>query len=140
MTPERWMRVREVFEAALDEPPERRSAFVADACAGDAALEAEARALLASAGEAGSFLERGVRLGDTEVSAAGPPPPPSRAIGTTIAGFRILRLLREGGMGIVYEAQQERPHRLVALKVVRGGISDPHRLRLFEREVEALAR
>src|SRR5262249_45326860 len=40
----------------------------------------------------------------------------------------------------VYEAEQEHPRRLVALKVIRGGIADPNRLRLFEREVQALAR
>ena len=44
-------------------------------------------------------------------------------------------------MGVVYEAEQDNPHRAVALKVVRGGAYlDEHRVRLFQREAQALAR
>jgi len=53
----------------------------------------------------------------------------------------VLRRLGEGGMGIVYAGEQERPRRVVAVKVVRGGhYVDDHRVRLFQREVETLAR
>ena len=51
-----------------------------------------------------------------------------------------MRRIGEGGMGIVYEAEQEHPRRRVALKVIRGGLADERRLRLFEREMQALAR
>ena len=58
-----------------------------------------------------------------------------------IGGFRILGKLGEGGMGIVYEAEQQSPHRRVALKVVRGGqFVDDVYLRMFRRETETLAR
>jgi hypothetical protein len=58
-----------------------------------------------------------------------------------IGGFRILGKLGEGGMGIVYEAEQQSPHRRVALKVVRGGhFVDDQYLRMFRRETETLAR
>ncbi|HEY2798123.1 MAG TPA: tetratricopeptide repeat protein [Thermoanaerobaculia bacterium] len=58
-----------------------------------------------------------------------------------IGGFQIVSVLGRGGMGIVYEAQQETPRRRVALKVIAsGGHSDELRLRLFRREAETLAR
>ncbi|HEX2757290.1 MAG TPA: serine/threonine-protein kinase, partial [Thermoanaerobaculia bacterium] len=58
-----------------------------------------------------------------------------------IGGFRILGKLGEGGMGIVYEAEQQSPHRRVALKIVRGGhFVDDQYLRMFRRETETLAR
>jgi len=58
-----------------------------------------------------------------------------------IGGYRILRKLGEGGMGVVYEAEQPRPQRRVALKVIRGGAwVDAQRLKLFEREANTLAR
>ncbi len=59
----------------------------------------------------------------------------------TIGPYTILGLLGHGGMGIVYEAEQRRPRRRVALKVIRGAESDSEiRVRLFQREVETLAR
>ncbi|HTD52627.1 MAG TPA: serine/threonine-protein kinase, partial [Thermoanaerobaculia bacterium] len=58
-----------------------------------------------------------------------------------IGGFRILSKLGEGGMGIVFEAEQKNPSRRVALKVVRGGhFVDESYLRMFRREAETLAR
>ncbi|MFN8179237.1 MAG: tetratricopeptide repeat protein [bacterium] len=59
----------------------------------------------------------------------------------SIPGFVIRRKLGEGGMGVVYEAEQETPRRRVALKVVRGGpIADDVHVRLFKREADMLAR
>ena len=59
----------------------------------------------------------------------------------SVPGFVIRRKLGEGGMGIVYEAEQETPRRRVALKVVRGGpIADDLHVRLFKREADMLAR
>ena len=58
MTPERWTRVREIFEAAAGRAPESRAAFVDQACAGDAELLQEVESLLASAeGVSSSFLD-----------------------------------------------------------------------------------
>lgn len=59
----------------------------------------------------------------------------------SIGEFRILGKLGEGGMGVVYEAEQRQPHRRVALKVVRGGhFVDEHQVRMFRREADTLAR
>jgi eukaryotic-like serine/threonine-protein kinase len=58
----------------------------------------------------------------------------------TIGRYRILCLLGEGGMGAVYEAEQESPQRTVALKVIRAGFADGEMLRRFETETQALGR
>jgi len=59
----------------------------------------------------------------------------------TLARYRIVGKLGEGGMGVVYEAEQESPRRRVALKVIRGGrLLDDAAVRMFQREVETLAR
>jgi serine/threonine protein kinase len=64
-----------------------------------------------------------------------------RVLPERIGAYRVIALLGEGGMGTVYEAEQEHPRRRVALKVVRGGqFVDAHHVRLFQREVETLAR
>src|SRR5262249_47473156 len=57
-----------------------------------------------------------------------------------IGRYRIVRLLGEGGMGRVYEAEQEQPRRKVALKVIKPGLAGPELLRRFELESEALGR
>ncbi len=62
------------------------------------------------------------------------------AAGATIARYRIVRLLGTGGMGAVYEAEQDKPRRLVALKVIKSGIATPEILRRFEKEAQALGR
>ncbi|HEX7879593.1 MAG TPA: serine/threonine-protein kinase, partial [Candidatus Eisenbacteria bacterium] len=102
---------------------------------------AEVEALLAAdaALESGAddFLDRPIdagRLMAAEVEV------PSYA-GRTLGGYRITRKIGEGGMGVVYEAEQESPRRRVAVKVVRGGaFADGERLRFFQREAHALAR
>ncbi len=58
----------------------------------------------------------------------------------SIPGYIITREIGRGGMGVIYEAQQQEPPRAVALKVMRGGAVSKHRLRLFRQEMETLAR
>ena len=73
-------------------------------------------------------------LGLPETSPDLPPP-------TEIGEFKILSVLGKGGMGVVYEAEQQNPERRVALKVLRGGrLADEMQLRLFRREAQTLAR
>jgi eukaryotic-like serine/threonine-protein kinase len=59
---------------------------------------------------------------------------------SAIGHYHILRLLGEGGMGAVYEAEQDQPRRLVALKVIRAAWASPDLLRRFEQESQALGR
>ena len=58
MTPERWHRVKEVFESALERAPDERLAFLDQSCDGDESLRSEVESLLASFDEGESFMER----------------------------------------------------------------------------------
>jgi eukaryotic-like serine/threonine-protein kinase len=58
----------------------------------------------------------------------------------TIGRYRILGLIGEGGMGSVYEAEQDHPRRIVALKIIRPAMASPELLRRFEQESQALGR
>lgn len=117
-----------LFHEALERPLSERDAFLASACP-DAALRARVARLLAiDADLPGSFLDGR--------SPAGPSDEAPRRLGD----FTLRRLLGEGGMGAVYEAEQSHPRRLVALKVIRAAIATPALVRRFEREVAVLAR
>ena len=85
-----------------------------------------------------------------DVEPVGPPSgldDPTATVGATarvplqLGDFRIVRQLGAGGMGLVYEAEQQNPKRPVALKVIRGGAYvDDTQVRMFRREVQTLAR
>jgi len=126
--------VRQLFEAALDLPAEQRPAWLHTAAHGDAALIAEVERLLALDTATSPVLDRAL----TPPSL--PAPFGERLIGARIGSFRILRVLGSGGMGTVFEAEQDKPHRLVALKVMRHGFHGPRARTRFEYEAEILAR
>ncbi len=60
--------------------------------------------------------------------------------GTALGTFLVLHALGSGGMGVVYAAQQDRPRRTVAIKVLRRGFRHPEILRRFEDEADMLGR
>ncbi len=66
--------------------------------------------------------------------------PSARPLPSHIGRYRIIRLIGEGGMGAVYQAEQEQPRRTVALKVIKSAWASPELVRRFEQESEALAR
>ncbi len=138
-TPDQFRRVEALFDAACQLPVAERDAFVAREAADDPEVLAAVRALLVEDvhGPTGSAAFAGV-LGAVQAAAEDLPgsPMPKR-----IGGFTIEGLIGRGGMGIVYEAQQQTPRRRVALKLVRDAeFLDPVQVRMFEREAEALAR
>ncbi|HEX8651172.1 MAG TPA: protein kinase [Pyrinomonadaceae bacterium] len=136
MTPERWQRIDEILQAALDCAPQRRKTLLDEACAGDEALRKEVEALLASDGEAGSFIERPASevaaelLADDQVNSA---------IGQHIDHYKIVEHLGSGGMGEVYSAYDTRTGRKVALKLLpRFFTENQQRVRRFQQEARAI--
>jgi serine/threonine protein kinase/tetratricopeptide (TPR) repeat protein len=146
MTSRRRAQVSDLFTRACGLDPDAREAFLNRACAGDAELRAEVESLLdhdehPRAGlETGAGAEQVAGLHQQDEQGTGPADPPEPAP-ERIGSYRILRKLGEGGMGVVYEAEQQQPRRAVAIKVVRGGqfVDDQH-VRMFQRETDALAR
>ncbi len=131
----RHLRERQVFEQAIALDGAARAAFVAAACGEDRALHDAVRALLAAddAGQTAGVLRLDLRA--TEPVGA-----VDLAADTLVGPFRILGVLGRGGMGTVYDAEQDRPRRRVALKVLHSGVTHPAALRRFEFETEVLGR
>ncbi|MCH8147603.1 MAG: serine/threonine protein kinase [Planctomycetes bacterium] len=89
----------------------------------------------------GGSVPPGLANDDSTERHTSPQGAPNPAIPEKIGQYRIESVLGAGGMGTVYEAQQQHPKRPVALKVVRGGrYVDEHSVRLFQREAQTLAR
>ncbi|MDH3815410.1 MAG: serine/threonine-protein kinase, partial [Acidobacteriota bacterium] len=121
MTVDRHRRAKEVFLAACELPVEERSPYVDEACAGDDDLRREVNALL-------------------EIDCSTPDPSEERRPPERIGNFRLLQKLGEGGMGEVWEAEQERPvRRRVAFKLIKWGMDTKEVLARFESERQALA-
>jgi serine/threonine protein kinase len=133
-------RIYDLQQMLAELPEDQWTSFLDDRCAGDTALRDEVLRRQRS-------LDEYERRATPPLVIAGDPGSPSSAIagtdgsGAMIGDYRLIRKLGEGGMGIVYEAEQEHPRRLVALKVIRGGpILDALSVKLFEREAQALGR
>lgn len=77
---------------------------------------------------------------ETRASLGPRSPSAARNFPASIGGYRIIRLLGEGGMGSVYEAEQDRPRRHVALKVIRAAWASSELTRRFELEFQTLGR
>jgi eukaryotic-like serine/threonine-protein kinase len=126
--------VKELFLKALKlSSPEERAAFLAQACAGKPELRAQVDSLLEAHQQAGSFLE-------DPATATMPERPVAERPGTVIGPYKLLEQIGEGGFGVVYMAEQERPmRRKVALKIIKPGMDTRQVIARFEAERQALA-
>ena len=135
MTPEKYEKVAHLYHAALDLPRERRSPFLADACAADESLRLEVESLLAANEAAGDFILT------SAMSVA------ARAIAREedggmltgrVGAYDIVSLIGQGGMGEVYQAHDTRLGRKVALKLLRPALTgNSDAVRRFEQEARA---
>ena len=141
---ERWNRVKQVFQDALEQPAAERGLFLRGACGDDRELRGEVESLLLAHAAAGSFAQ------GPAVEAL----PPSGAValrdgewaehrlqrGARLGQYEILSAIGKGGMGEVYRARDSKLGRDVAIKILpRIFTSDPDRLARFEREARLLA-
>ncbi len=138
MSPETWRRVKDVFDAAAEIKPSHREEFLAEICGGHPELIDEVRSLLGSLEDAGDFIESSVVVPESVV---GTDPEPAFRTGTNIGPYRIVQVIGEGGMGMVYQAVRvdDLYRKLVALKVVRRGLYGRDAMRRFETERGILA-
>jgi serine/threonine-protein kinase len=128
--------VRSIFLAAVEHyAPEQWPAYLDKACAGESALRRRVEALLQGHALANSLLdppENGPAVPGDE--------PMSAQLGTRIGPYKLMEQIGEGGMGLVFVAEQQQPvRRKVALKVIKPGLDSKPVIARFEAERQALA-
>ena len=125
-----------LFAAAIAlSSPTARATFLDEACAGDPQLRTRLEALLNSHENAGSFLHEPAAPVAATIDQS-----PLERPGTHIGPYRLVEKLGEGGMGVVFLAEQKEPvERQVALKIIRPGMDTERVIDRFEAERQALA-
>jgi len=129
------MNEQTIFTYAIERDSSQRPAFLDSACGSDFALRRRVERLLELHDCAGSFLVHPVAgVGDTVGV------PMQERPGTRIGPYHLLEQIGEGGMGVVYLAEQKEPvRRKVALKVIKPGMDTRQVVTRFEAERQALA-
>jgi serine/threonine protein kinase/Tfp pilus assembly protein PilF len=129
-----WENLKEIFHSAVMLPTNERAAYLDEACNGDLSLRRRVEELLRSHEETRNFVDTPAYQAAAEMLTEGL----ELKAGSTVAHYRVLSLLGEGGMGRVYLAEDTKLHRKVSLKFLSADVTKDHeRLRRFEQEARA---
>jgi WD40 repeat protein/serine/threonine protein kinase len=116
--------------------PHQWPQYLSEACAGDDELRRRVEVLLRAHAESAGLLDA---LGHGSVPTVDLDPGAER-VGSSIGPYRLMERIGEGGMGVVYVAEQTKPvRRRVALKVIKPGMDTKQVIARFEAERQALA-
>jgi eukaryotic-like serine/threonine-protein kinase len=142
MDSDRWKQVDSLLQSVLEHPPEERDAFLRHACAADQALEREVRSLLTAQQQAGSFLETpAIEAAAQELArkqSKNTQESNDFPIGQGVSHYRVIDKIASGGMGDVFQAEDIRLGRRVAIKFLsEKSASDSHALQRFLLEARA---
>ncbi|MHC4323503.1 MAG: protein kinase domain-containing protein [Planctomycetota bacterium] len=128
--------IKVILTEALEKETEtERKAYLDEACRNNVKLRAEVESLLRSHDNAGDFLEASPFGPDITFDES----PLKEGPGTVIGRYKLLEKIGEGGMAVVYMAEQTEPiRRKVALKIIKLGMDTKSVIARFEAERQAL--
>jgi WD40 repeat protein/serine/threonine protein kinase len=137
MATENLNKAGEIFQNAIEiENPEERASYIENACKNDTKLRAKVDTLLKAHEQAGDYLEAPAIGTDVTLNS----PVQIEGPGMKIGRYELLSLIDEGGIGLVYLAEQNEPvKRRVALKIIKPGMDSRQVVVRFEAERQALA-
>lgn len=137
MQAERWHRIEDIFQSVIDCMPDQRSACLDSACGTDAELRREVESLLAWNGKSGFTNSSALDEGMSSLEPRRESIKEERRIGA----YRVLREIGRDGMGTVYLAARadDEFQKLVAIKIIRGGLDSDDIIERFRSERQILA-
>ena len=133
-------REEEIFDAARELAAHERAAYVAEVCGQDADLRQRIERMIEADAAAGEFFKTRDAPSPTVIVAEASLSPSIEKAGDWIGRYKLLQQIGEGGMGLVYMAEQDQPvRRSVALKIIKLGMDTRQVVARFEAERQALA-